>query len=226
MGTDVYDGCGSIDWNAVKSTGITWSYCKVNGGYSNTGYEYQDQKFSAYWPQLKQANMARGAFCFFDLNADGTTQAKLFMQLLDAAGGMNADDLPPCLDIEWTPSPKSTPFPTSKQWQNEALEWLAYVEKKTGRLPIIYTDASMARNNFDSRFSKYPLWVADYPSERPIKPTSNPFPSNVPKGLGPWKDWTIWQYSAWGTISGIGQNQDLDILAGSVEELVKATTVK
>ena len=225
MGTDIDHDAGSVDWSAVKSTGTSWVYCKVSGGFSNTSYSFQDPGFADYWPQLEQAQIARGAYCFFDLSADGKTQAQLYLQLLDAAGGMKSEDLPPCLDVEWTPSPSDTPFPADNQWQDEALAWLNYVEEQTGRIPVIYTGLRMAQNHFDSRFSRYPLWVARYPTEDPITPTKNPYPSYAPQDLGPWKDWMIWQYSENGTISGIGPGQDLDVLVGTVEEFVKATTV-
>lgn len=226
MGTDIDHDAGSVDWSAVKSTGTNWVYCKVSGGFSNTGYDFQDPGFANYWPQLEQAKLARGTYCFFDLNADGKTQAQLFLKLLNAAGGLKADDLPPCLDIEWTPSPSNVPFPSNNQWQEEALAWLSYVEQETGRIPIIYTGLSMAQNNFDSRFSKYPLWVARYPTEDTITPTLNPYPNYAPDNVGPWKNWIIWQYSESGIISGIGPGQDLDILVGTVQDLVAETTVK
>ncbi|MFT5634379.1 MAG: lysozyme [Rubritalea sp.] len=226
MGTDIDHDAGNVNWAAVKSTGTNWVYCKVNGGYSNADSGFVDPMFATYWPQLKKANIARGAYCFFDLNGDGETQAKKYLALVDAAGGFNAADLPPQLDIEWTPTPANTPFPASNTWQDEALEWLTYVELKTGRIPIIYTGLGMAKNKFDSRFSKYPLWVARYPTENTIKPTSNPYPKYAPKNVGPWKSWAIWQYSENGNISGIGIGQDLDVLKGNIEDFVKKTTVE
>ncbi|MFT5883000.1 MAG: lysozyme [Crocinitomicaceae bacterium] len=226
MGTDIDHGAGNVNWSAVKSTGTSWVYCKVSGGFSNADSGFVDPKFSSYWPQLEEAKIARGAYCFFNLDGDGQTQAKRFLKFLNAAGGMKANDLPPQLDIEWTPTPSSTPFPNGNQWQEEALEWLTYVEKETGRIPVIYTSQSMVQNRFDSRFSKYPLWVAAYPTENPIVPTSNPYPNYAPKNLGPWAGWTIWQYSQTGTIAGIGLGQDLDVLKGSIESFVKSTTVK
>jgi len=225
MGTDIDHDAGSVDWKAVESTGTQWVYCKVNGGFSNTNWDFVDSGFSNYWSELKRENIARGPYCFFDLNADGQQQAELFLQLIQTAGGLEANDLPPCLDVEWSPSPSDTPFPTSKEWQDEALAWLTYVEEKTGRLPIIYTGLSMAKNHFDSRFSKYPLWVARYPTEDKIVPTLNPYPSYAPDDLGPWAHWMIWQYSESGTISGIGSGQDLDILDTSIEDFVKSTTL-
>jgi len=226
MGTDIDHSAGNVNWSSVRSTGTNWAYCKVSGGYSNADSDFVDPMFAKYWPQMKKAKIARGAYCFFDLNGDGTTQAKQFLKLLNSAGGLEADDLPPQLDVEWSPTPSTAPFPSGSKWQDEALEWLTYVEKETGRIPVIYTGYSMAKTRFDARFSKYPLWVARYPSEKTMTPSLNPDPKYAPKGLGPWSEWTIWQYSESGNIVGLGIGQDLDVLAGTIEDFVKKTTVK
>jgi len=223
MGTDINHNAGSVDWEAVQSTGINWVYCKVSGGYSNKNSTYEDPNFATYWSELKKVSIARGGYCFFDLNSDGKKQAELFLKIINEAGGMQADDLTPCLDIEWSPSPSNTPFPDSDSWKDQALAWLTHVEKETRRIPVIYTGLSMAQNKFDSRFSKYPLWVARYPSSETITPTKNPYPTEIPTELGPWDKWMIWQYSQSGKIDGIGTGQDLDIMDGSLESFIRST---
>jgi lysozyme len=42
------------------------------------------------------------------------------------------------------------------------LAFLVIIEKSTGRLPIIYTDANIGNSYLDGSFKRYPLWIANY----------------------------------------------------------------
>jgi lysozyme len=68
----------------------------------------------------------------------------------------------------------------------------------SGQPVIIYSYVSFINNYLNSTLSSYPLWIAHY--------TSQPEPGNTTT----WSNWTAWQYSDSGKITGISSLVDLD----------------
>jgi lysozyme len=83
--------------------------------------------------------------------------------------------------------------------------WLARIEAKTGRRPIVYTAAFMSAT-IGTGFSAYPLWVANYGATCPSMPSG-------------WTKWQFWQTSESGTVSGIPVKTDLDVFNGTLADL-------
>jgi lysozyme len=88
-------------------------------------------------------------------------------------------------------------------------DFLARVEARTGRRPMIYT----AKYYFDAignpqDFASYPLWVANYNATCPVLPG------------GGWTGWQFWQYSSTGSVGGISGSVDLDHFNGSLADLM------
>ena len=55
----------------------------------------------------------------------------------------------------------------------------------------------------DHGFDEYPIWVANY--NQIVEPET--------------EDWTIWQFSEKGSLPGIGEKIDLNVLVGGEERL-------
>src|SRR5258708_23257617 len=85
------------------------------------------------------------------------------------------------------------------QMVNWISHFVAEAQKKTGQPPIIYTTAGWwgTCTGNSTAFSADPLWVAAYASNAP------PLPAG-------WNDWTFWQYTSSGTVSGITGAVDPD----------------
>ncbi len=200
QGVDVYEGQGTIDWQAAAGSGIDFAITRVSDGTA-----YPDSMFQTNWIGIKKAGLVRGLYQFFRPDVDPIAQADLMLSMLAKAGGLESGDLPPALDIEVTDGLSPS------QIQSAMKKWLAYVEQKTGRTPMIYTAAFMS-SNIGTGFSSYPLWVANYGATCPLMPSG-------------WSTWVIWQYADHGTVAGISGGEDMDEFNGTLKDLIAFATV-
>jgi lysozyme len=194
-GLDVSHYNGSIDWASVANAGIVFAYAKATEGTAS-----QDTHFQANYTAMQQNNILRGAYHFFRPSLDGQAQADNFLKFVTA---LEQGDLPPALDVEV--SDGQAPHVIISRVQ----QWLDTVEAALGRTPLIYTARGFWSANLagSPAFGRYPLWVAHY--------TNNPSP-NLPPGF---LNYTFWQYSEAGHISGITGSVDLDKFNGSIDDL-------
>lgn len=186
LGIDVSHYQGDINWSTVERSGINFAYVKATGGET-----YKDPKFDKNWYLIRTTKVHRGAYHFFFAHDNPKTQAEHFLKTI---GELREYDLPPMLDIE------VSDHKSYKIVEERALIWLQEVEKATKRIPIIYTNSSFGSEVLtQEKFSRYPLWIAEYGKE--IK--------EIPS---PWKHsgWTIWQHSMKGEINGINGHVDLN----------------
>lgn len=195
-GLDVSYYQGTIDWSAVHKAGKVFAITRVSDGTT-----FIDPKFGENWKGMKSVGMIRGVYQFFRPNQDPIAQADLMLAQLKAVGGLQADDLPPVMDMEVSGGLAPSAIQANMQ------KWLTYVEQKTGRKPIIYTAAFMS-GNVGTGFVKYPLWVANYGVSCPTMPSS-------------WKQWVMWQSGSTGKVAGISGNIDVDEFNGTLSDLKK-----
>lgn len=197
-GIDVSVWQGDVDWAKVKGSGRAFAFARVANGLLKP-----DTKFAANWPAMKAAGLVRGAYLYFRPSQDAAAQAKAVLDALEAAGGLEAGDLPPVLDLEAT---DDLPAATV---QAAAKTWLDIVEAKIGKKPIVYTAAYMSPQ-IGTSFGPYPLWVAHYTQQCPEMPAG-------------WATWQFWQRSDKGTVPGIAGPVDLDSFDGTLADLQKLT---
>lgn len=198
-GVDVSHYQENVDWNAVKEAGYTFAFAKCTGGLT-----FNDPKFQMNWKGIAAAGMLRGTYHFYYNNDDPTKQAEHFLSLL---GTLNAEDLPPVLDLEGGGIvDKNLPI---EQYQQDVLTWLRYVEQKLGRKPMIYTAPNFGNEYLDNcEFAAYDLWLAEYGVNSPQVPNA-------------WaeKGWRIWQNASDAVVSGIVGKTDHDLFNGTLEQL-------
>jgi lysozyme len=211
-GVDVADGEGTVVWTSVANSGRRFAFTKATQGDYFTA-----STFSTNWSGIAAAGMYRSPYHFFDATIDGVAQANHFLSVLNSAGGLGPNDLPPMLDIECpTSSSQSAASPNCEYtgnsgWQppaviaQRAFDWLNTVAAATGRTPIIYSYPSWFGDvGFtDPALAAYPLYIA----------TLDPKCASVPS---PWSTMVFWQYSFTGTVPGINAagNTDLDRFVG------------
>lgn len=204
-GIDVSHWQGPIQWPAVRSAGKYFAFIKVT-----EGTNYTDPSFSQNWAGAKAAGILRGAYHFFRPLQDARRQAELFCTTVALEDG----DLPPVLDLEVSENLKAATI------IQRAELWLAEVESRTGRRPIIYSGVNFLNTSFQVAPGQPPAWVKDYHLwiANYLGPgATQPY---LPQG---WKRWTFWQHSASGQVSGIQGNVDLDWFNGSEQELLALT---
>jgi lysozyme len=205
-GMDVSHYQGNIDWEQVKQNQPKIAFVYVKATQSSHDV---DPNFNENWESARQAGILRGAYHFFNAQADPKKESDLFISIVKK---IEPKDLPPWLDLEGGKY-SAVKSVTKEKYVSNVLIWLEEVEKALGIKPIIYASPDFARDHLtDKRFSPYGLAVAEY----------NPA-AKAPEMKGAWKDqpWTFWQFSQTGKVKGINGNVDLDRFNGSIPELLK-----
>lgn len=187
-GIDISNWSGSVDFKAVKDSGVEIVYIQAT-----EGTYYTDPYLQEFYKGAKDNGLKVGFYHYFNPGNSPTPkeQAKYFV---DALSGMEVD----CrLAIDLEESSGMSKERLSKQ----AVEFLKAVEEYSGKKVVVYTYTNFAQTELDmySGIGDYPVWIAQYTRS---KPSFNPI----------WGDKYIgWQYSDTGYINGVQANIDLDI---------------
>ena len=202
QGVDVagfqHPGGVSINWRKVARAGIKFAAIKATeGAYYRNPFALTDLA------EAKAAGLSVMAYAFAIPNGNGSSaspvaQADYLTKYLASAGGT----LPPImLDIEYNPYGSECYGLSQSAMKSWITQFSSEVQAKTGKEPIIYGPAPWWQDctGGASRFGQFPLWVPDY--------TSAPKPI-VTAG---WSNYSFWQYSSAGSISGIKAPGDTDL---------------
>ncbi|WP_226555907.1 GH25 family lysozyme [Priestia aryabhattai] len=100
--------------------------------------------------------------------------------------------LPYCLDLE------NDKEQSKSKIASFALNWLEYMERKTGIAPILYTMTGFLPNFTSKKLARYPLWIAKYNDKDNLGNSSI------------WIKWVLYQYTNSGKVKGISGNVDLN----------------
>jgi lysozyme len=192
MGVDISKYQGDVDFKQLKASGITYVFIRASEG--NT---YQDPKFESHFSQAKAAGLIVSAYHFYETNDAPNSQLDNFTQLVTLSTG----DLPPVVDIERLHQQDDTQLSENLQ------VYLNGLESHYGVKPIIYTGLNFA-NQHITRFSHYPLWLAEYGRAEPTLPTG-------------WSQWTFWQWSQSHVLKGIDGKVDADKFNGDAHSFAK-----
>jgi GH25 family lysozyme M1 (1,4-beta-N-acetylmuramidase) len=217
MGIDVSRFQGPIDWPTVATGGIKFAFvqasrgsgadCTVKPGQCGADPYFATNRVAAESNRIRVGAYHR-AFAAGgtteDARADAIAEADVF---LGAVGSLQSGELVPVLDIE---SPFSGMTATTlRTWIRV---WVKKVNKRLGRKPMIYTNASSwaaTGNTLEFAQARYPLWIAEWGVSRPSVPASNW------AGHG----YSVWQYSSSGTVAGISGNVDQDRLGKGLAKI-------
>jgi lysozyme len=195
VSTYQHDNGRAIDWTAVKRSGRTFSFIKATGGANRT-----DPWFTREWAAAGRAGLVRGAYHYADPSQSADAQAAHVVAVVGSTREQR--DLGIILDLE----------STGGLSQGRLVAWahafLDGVERRTGRVPIVYSYPYFWQTAMggDRSFGAYPLWLARYSSTAP-----GPLPG--------WSRWTFWQSSSSGHVPGIPGLVDLDAMCCSADTL-------
>ena len=196
QGIDVSKYQGVIDWSAAAQGGVRFAYIKATEGGDRI-----DDNFQANWDGARAAGIPTGAYHFYYFCRPVEEQAAWFKTHVPPA----PDALPPVLDMEWNPqSPTCKLRPPAAKIKADMQVFLADMETFYGKRPIIYTTVDFHRDVLPGEFQNYPYWlrsVAGHPSNR----------------YGDRK-WAFWQYTATGSVPGVGGKVDRNAFGGSEKE--------
>jgi len=194
-GVDASHWQGEIDW-AVLSKRVAFAFVKATQGLTHV-----DPQFVKNWHGSRE-RVIRGAYHFWEPDADPIQQALHFVRVLTVHGDGDTGELPPVLDLERGPT----------TW-DRVQAFMETVEDKLGRTPILYTSPGFARSlGLPPGRDLWPLWVAHYDVPRP----------SLPPG---WTAWVFWQYTVaeiqpeeWGVQS---RRLDMNYFQGGWPQLVR-----
>lgn len=164
----------NIKWAAVKLTELQPNNVRYVNPYATDD-----------WAYVGRQKLGRIAYMFAHPSVGPADSVQFFLSELRGLGLLNTDGI--MLDLEQTDGLGPA------QVSSWAVEVMALLAKNLKRTPILYTYLSFAFEGNCAGLGKYPLWISD-----PSSPMGKPV---VP---GPWKTWTIHQYSTSGVI-------DLDV---------------
>ncbi|MBO0702003.1 MAG: hypothetical protein J2P38_03670, partial [Candidatus Dormibacteraeota bacterium] len=191
-----------MNWGQVAADGYRFAFVKAT-----QGNYYVNPEFGGDYAAVEGSGLYRSAYHFADPSVSGGAAQADFL-LNAAASAIDGLTLPPALDVE-SVTGQSTCYGYS---QAGMVGWIAgfsnEVQARTGRLPIIYTNASWWNQctGGTSAFASNPLWVASYASSTPTLP-------------GGWGTWAFWQYTSTGSVPGISGSVDLSYFSGGVSGL-------
>ena len=211
FGTDVYHNDATTKDAFWQDVADNYWFCFAK---STQGSEKVDVRFNDHIGSLKERVILRGAYHFpLLLSDDVTGEVNNFLTACKNAG-INWTDkgvLPPVYDVEPLTERQAEQFPNQrKAIAGRMKKWLEAVEKKTGRVPIIYTSRRVWDELLGSPqgFERYSLWVANYGNiEKPKLPST-------------WKGYVFWQFTDTGTVGGV-KGFDVDKLGVTLSDLLK-----
>jgi len=198
-GIDISHWQGTINWNSVYADGYRFAFCKATEGIT-----YDDPTFSTNMNGGTNAGVIMGAYHFAHPDSNSaTSEAAHFVSIINEY--MTDGYLRPVLDLEDGYTLGRTAL---TDW---VITFMSYVETQTGIEPLIYCNLNYASNYLDSRATAYDLWIARLGVSSPE--------------TGVWDDWTVWQYSWTGTVSGISGDVDLDYYNGDLSSLMTSLVI-
>ena len=194
LGIDVSSYQGDIDWEAVRSQGISFVFVQAGyRGYAEEGTLNEDLYFRQNIEGAKAAGLMVGAY-FFSQAADAAEaeeEAAFALQLLD---GISLD-LPLVFDAEYIKTDDArTDSVLLTQFTENALAFCRTVES-AGYSAMIYSNLIWQMLIYDMAvLSDYPIWYAGYYA--------------LPRS--PY-DFEFWQYSETGSLDGVEGYVDMNI---------------
>ena len=191
MGIDVSKWNGSIDWNAVKNSGV--SYVIIRCGYrgSTTGALIEDPMFRSNIKGAKAAGLKVGAYFFTQAvnEVEAVEEASMAVSLVSAYG-LN---YPIFLDVE---SSGGRADGISKDTRTAVCKAFCATVQNSGYNAGVYANKTWFTEKINtSSLAGCKIWLAQYASTPTYTATR----------------YDMWQYSSKGKVSGINGNVDMNI---------------
>lgn len=225
FGIDISHHSGNFPIDQLNNNKSLFVYMK-----SSQGTGFLDPMFATFWSRAGQVDkgikLHRGAYHFLssgktsdEAEAYGRAQAKTFVKVIKANGGLKPTDMPPVVDVEWDKASSDGP----DRWANrKPVEIMAMiksfskqVEADLGRKPMIYTAKSwwVGRMGSEASFADlddHLLWIADYSNSS--QASENPRTINK-------REWALWQFTDSAAMSlGYSKKFDANIYKGKPSE--------
>ena len=186
LGIDISHHQGDIDWSRVDQYNgkpISFIYVKATEGTT-----YQDPMYQEYFAGARYYTIPMGSYHYFRTSSSIKGQFLNFISTVDK----DRQDLVPMVDLEECKNWSSNNFRDSLN------KFLYLMEDYYGKKPILYTVNSFYNQYLQEDYKDYMFCIGRYGKNQP----------NLLDG----NDWTIWQYTEKGKVTGIERPVDIDLL--------------
>ncbi len=194
-GIDVSKYNGTIDWTAVKNSGIDFAFVRTSyRGYGKTGNLAADPYGAVNMKNAAAAGVKVGAYIFSQAITVEEAQQEADY-LLNSVKGYHIT-MPLVFDYEYFAGGRlDTAKLTNRKRTDICLAFCKRI-KAAGYTPLVYANKSMLTNDLYASeiSSQYPIWLAHYTSATNYA-----------------GDYSFWQYTEKGTVSGISGNVDKNV---------------
>ena len=192
-GVDVSSWQGAINWERVRASGVKFAMIR-----SSFGDEKTDKTFEYNITQAAQAGINVGVYhyCYAQNTKDARTEAKHFIETISPY----EITFPVVLDLE---------DPSQSKLDKEEINAIArvFIEeiRKAGYYPMIYSYSNWFNDYMDMDKLDCEVWVAHWGVSAPT------YSGN----------YSIWQYSCEGLVSGIDGFVDLNVCFKDYEKIIR-----
>jgi len=187
FGIDISKHNGRINWDKLKNQHLDFVFIKATEGQTRV-----DPCFKNNMHDAKKNKVRVGAYHFFKFNRNGAEQARNYLSQVNVYNL----DFAPILDVE-----ESGNFTNRKKPKiviKEIRNFITYIESRSSRKVIIYTNENEYNKYIKNNFNKNPLWICSLDEEPPID-----------------REWKFWQYAHRGKLDGLKGRVDLNTFNGS-----------
>ncbi len=190
MGIDVSKWNGTIDWNQVKASGV--SYVIIRCGYrgSSQGALIEDPKYKTNIEGATKAGLKVGVY-FFSQAIDEVEAVQEASMVLSLVKGYNLS-YPIFLDVEASGGRADN---ISKETRTAVCKAFCQTIQNSGYTAGVYANKTWLTNKIDtSQLGSYKIWLAQYAAQ--------------PTYTGRYE---MWQYKDSGSVPGISGHVDLNL---------------
>lgn len=191
---DISSHNGTIDWKAVKDSGVDYVILRCGYGYTNDNSQI-DSKFLENALELERLGIPYGVYLFsYGSNVqDANGEANYVLNIIKD----RKISLPVYYDLEYS---DYVGHLSPKTYTEMAIAFCEQIEA-AGYTPGIYANRNYWENKlYDERLNKYSKWVAEYAYANEYYIGENHYKGN----------YDMWQYTSSGRVSGISGLVDLN----------------
>ena len=190
MGIDVSKWNGSIDWNAVKNSGVSYVIIRVGYRGSSQGALIDDPTFKTNIKGATAAGLKVGVY-FFTQAVDEVEAVQEASMVIDRISGYRIS-YPVFLDVE---SSGGRGDKIDAATRTAVCKAFCSTIQNAGYTAGIYANKTWLNNKMDAgALGSYKIWLAQYAA--------------TPSYTG---RYDLWQYKSTGKVSGISGNVDLNL---------------
>ena len=197
FGIDVSEFQDDIDWKKVAADKVEFAFIRIGRRGATTGLLYEDEKFLANYNGAKENNLKVGVYFFSQAinEKEANEEAEWVIEHLQGKD-INFPIVYDCEEVFLEDEEARIMSVDKQQITANVLSFMNRL-KKDGYEGMIYTYPYWADELYDmEQLQDYPIWLAVYDTSEPV--FSHPF--------------QIWQYSNKGSINGISEPTDLNIM--------------